>query len=122
MKIAISGATGFVGSAVVRRASEGGHKLIRILRPGSGKRGSDDICADLDDADCLSELASRVGAVIHCAASDGPAFLPLTQAAADAFIKGLPPSGRLATHSGSVIFGDTGAEAKHPRPSLRRAS
>ncbi|MEM7665831.1 MAG: NAD-dependent epimerase/dehydratase family protein [Pseudomonadota bacterium] len=112
MKIAISGATGFVGSAAARCASERGHKLIRILRPGSGKQGSEDICADLEDADCLSELASRVDAVIHCAASDDPAFLPISQAAIDAFIKGLPPGGRLAMHSGSVVFGDTGPEAE----------
>ncbi|MDW4497886.1 NAD-dependent epimerase/dehydratase family protein [Sulfitobacter sp. D35] len=110
MRIAITGATGFVGAAAARCAVERGHALVRILRPGSPHHGPADVTADLADTDLLSEIAREVDTVIHCAASENPAFLALSKAASEALIRGLPKGGRFAMQGGSMVFGDTGYE------------
>ncbi|MEM9012477.1 MAG: NAD-dependent epimerase/dehydratase family protein [Pseudomonadota bacterium] len=110
MKIAMTGATGFVGDAAARCAANRGHSLIRIVRPGATDRRRDDIEADLQDHERLMGIAARVDAVVHCAASDDPSFLPISQAASDSLIAGLPAGGRFATQGGSVVFGDTGPD------------
>ncbi|MEM7730352.1 MAG: NAD-dependent epimerase/dehydratase family protein [Pseudomonadota bacterium] len=110
MKIAITGSTGFIGQAAAHCALSRGHKIVRITRPGATLQGPNDISADLEDAERLTEIASQVDAVVHCAASDEPAFLPISRTAIDALISGLPPGSRFAMHGGSVVFGDTGPE------------
>ncbi|VVT24857.1 NAD-dependent epimerase/dehydratase family protein [Rhizobium sp. EC-SD404] len=111
MKIAITGAGGFIGDAAARCALARGHRLIRVVRPGSPPRNSSDMAVDLEDGGSLEAVAARVDAVVHCASSDDPAFLPVLQAASFALISGLPPGGRFAMQGGSAVFGDTGAEA-----------
>ncbi|UWR21247.1 NAD-dependent epimerase/dehydratase family protein [Sulfitobacter sp. S190] len=128
MKIAITGSTGFIGSSVTRCAIDRGHRVTRIVRPGTPAGRSSDAVIDLDDADGLTEIAAAVDAVIHCAASDDPAFLPLLRRSTDAFLKGLPPGGRFAMQGGSAVFGDTGPDAMRspvfnpPAPLEPRAS
>lgn len=124
MKIAMTGATGFIGGAVARCAAGRGHAVTRIVRPGNAETHQDDVEADLEDTERLTGIAARMDAVIHCAASDDPAFLPISAAASDALIRGLPAGGRFAMQSGSLVFGDTGPEPVAspdfaPPPALR---
>jgi len=70
--IAITGATGFVGSAVARRLTTAGYRIRGLLRSGSlHKRPVDNayrwIEGDLEDAPSLKRLVKDVSAVIHCA-------------------------------------------------------
>jgi len=70
--IAITGATGFVGSAVARRLTAAGYRIRGLLRSGSlHKRPADNACrwieGDLEDVPGLQRLVKGVSAVIHCA-------------------------------------------------------
>ncbi len=72
------------------------------------------IFADLSDTAALRDAAHDVDAVIHCAASDNPSFWPISQAAAGALIAGLQAGGAFASHSGTIVFGDTGSNPSDP--------
>jgi nucleoside-diphosphate-sugar epimerase len=71
-RIAITGATGFIGGAVARRLSARGWRVRALVRPGSTHKPVDGISAewiagDLEDAASLRRLVDGAGAVIHCA-------------------------------------------------------
>jgi nucleoside-diphosphate-sugar epimerase len=71
-RIAITGATGFVGAAVARRLSAAGHTIQAMIRPASIQKRPADIAAewiegDLDDRQSLNRLVKGVDAVVHCA-------------------------------------------------------
>lgn len=84
------------------------------MRPGHGA-GPDTVEVDLSDVQRLSDLAASVDAVVHCAASDDPRFLPISRQAALSMVRALPPGGAFAMHGGSMVFGDTGpSEATVP--------
>ena len=70
--IALTGATGFVGAAVVRRLAATGQRIKALIRPASIDKQPADIAAewiegDLDDMPSLQHLVKGVTAVIHCA-------------------------------------------------------
>ena len=64
MRIAVSGSTGLVGSAVVPALAMAGHSVVRLVRPGSAARGvSWDPAAGTIDLEGLN----GIDAVIHLA-------------------------------------------------------
>ena len=65
MRIAITGANGFVGTHLTHRLESEGHELVLISR----RRGKDDriFANDLSDAGALRELFRDCKAVAHCA-------------------------------------------------------
>jgi uncharacterized protein YbjT (DUF2867 family) len=66
MKIAITGATGFVGSHLTTRLVSEGHEVVRLARrPRSGD--ADIVVSRLDDVNQLSEAFAGCDAVAHCA-------------------------------------------------------
>ncbi|MEM9561218.1 MAG: NAD-dependent epimerase/dehydratase family protein [Actinomycetota bacterium] len=78
----ITGATGFVGSAVVRVAVARGHRVVAVTRPGSTAtalraEGSDGLRlarVDLRSTDGLAESLTGVDTVIHLAAAKAGTF------------------------------------------------
>ena len=65
MKIAISGASGFIGRHTADRLTAEGHETVRLARranPGNGLRTT-----DLSDVDQLAEAFAGCGSVAHCA-------------------------------------------------------
>lgn len=78
-RIAITGATGFVGRALVRHARAQGHEVLAIVRkrpdPAWAKdAGITSVAVDLGDADSVNTLTlalADTAAVIHAAASFG---------------------------------------------------
>jgi uncharacterized protein YbjT (DUF2867 family) len=66
MRIAITGATGFVGSHLATRLASEGHELVRLAR--KARSGETDIVVSrLDDVNHLTELFADCDAVAHCA-------------------------------------------------------
>ena len=73
MTTLITGATGFLGSAVLRRLVSEGHQVRALVRPGSDRRNLDDVAAqiiegDLTDAASLKRAVAGCNAVFHVAA------------------------------------------------------
>jgi nucleoside-diphosphate-sugar epimerase len=71
-KIALTGATGFVGAALAKRLTEAGHRIQALIRPASIHKKPVDIAAewiegDLNDRQSLGQLVNGVDSVIHCA-------------------------------------------------------
>jgi nucleoside-diphosphate-sugar epimerase len=74
MKIAVTGATGFVGRYLVRHLARAGHRLRCWYRPGSDRGGFEEVGGavewlpgDLGDPEAAARLISGVDAVVHAA-------------------------------------------------------
>lgn len=77
MKIAVTGATGRIGSAVVALALEEGHEVVAIDRRAPGT--TPDVAtieADVRDFDSVVQAIRDCDALIHLAAITGPGRLP----------------------------------------------
>ncbi|WP_232823647.1 hopanoid-associated sugar epimerase [Dyella sp. C9] len=73
MRSLVTGATGFVGSAVARRLLQEGHRVRVLARPGSDRSNLqgielDVVEGDLTDATSLARLCDDCDAVFHVAA------------------------------------------------------
>ena len=71
-KIALTGATGFIGSALVHRLEAAGWQIQALVRPTSlGRRpagvATQWVEGDLEDLDSLRSLVNGVDAIVHCA-------------------------------------------------------
>ena len=74
MKIALAGATGFVGRYIAKRLVQSGHSLRCWYRPQSDRSGFDEIndaiewvLGDLADRQAIASLVRGVDAVVHSA-------------------------------------------------------
>jgi nucleoside-diphosphate-sugar epimerase len=70
--IALTGATGFIGSAVARQIDRAGWQVRALVRPQSDKNRLDGITAqwtegELEDTESLRRLVHGAYAVVHCA-------------------------------------------------------
>jgi nucleoside-diphosphate-sugar epimerase len=72
MKVAITGALGYVGAALCKRLCERGESVVALVRPGSDGGaltglGAEVRDADLADPNMLAEGAEGCEALVHCA-------------------------------------------------------
>jgi len=72
MRVFVTGASGFVGSAIVNDLLSAGHQVLGLVRSDKGAEqvkaaGADALLGDVDDLDVLKQGAEACDAVIHTA-------------------------------------------------------
>ncbi|MEU8952172.1 SDR family oxidoreductase [Streptomyces sp. NPDC048489] len=128
MRVFVTGATGFVGSAVVRELLGAGHQVLGLARSDTAEAalkgaGVEPCRGDLNDVDGLRAAAGSADGVIHTGFnhdfSDMPGALRTELAALEAFGDALEDSGRplvISSATGVLTPGRLGTETDGPDP------
>jgi nucleoside-diphosphate-sugar epimerase len=112
MKVALTGATGFVGSHVLTELQEQGHEVTALVRDGRQTdiltaRGATPAVVDLYDRAAVVSLLSVVDGAVHTASPGDETSANLDSAVVDAAIEAFAGTGKPYLHiSGVWIYGD----------------
>ncbi|MGY2896703.1 SDR family oxidoreductase [Deinococcus sp. UYEF24] len=120
MRIFVTGASGWIGSAVVPELLSAGHQVVGLARSDASAAilstaGADVQRGSLDDLDMLQSAAAASDGVIHLAFKHDLAFSGAMQSAADADLAAIEAFGRALAGSdkplviASGVFGLTAA-------------
>ncbi len=111
MKVALTGATGFIGSHVLTELRDHGHEVTALIRdPGRSasvaERGAEPAVVDLHDRVALAGLLGSFDAAIHTASPGDATSAELDAAMVDAAIDAFAETGKAYLHiSGLWIYG-----------------
>lgn len=122
MDILLTGGTGLIGAAVLRRLLAEGHTVTAVVRSEEsaaavGTAGGDPIMGDLTDVDWLAGQLDEVDGALHTAAGGDAGDEALNAAVIEAALRAL--DGRPYVHTGGVwTYGSSAAidEDDAPRP------
>jgi nucleoside-diphosphate-sugar epimerase len=115
MKVALTGATGFVGSHVLTELLEHGHEVTALVRNDAqagrvADRGATPAVVDLYDRPAVSSLLSAVEGAVHTASPGDANSANLDSAVVDAAISAFAGTGRPYLHvSGAWVYGNNTA-------------
>ena len=111
MKVALTGATGFIGSHILAELQASGHEVSALVRDDAqanaiADRGATPVVADLYDRPALAGLLSSADGAIHTASPGDATSADLDSAVADAAIDALAGTGKPYLHiSGVWVYG-----------------
>jgi nucleoside-diphosphate-sugar epimerase len=108
MRIFVTGASGWIGSAVVPELIEAGHEVLGLARSDAAARavaamGAEALNGDLNDAGTLRDGAAGSDGVIHLAYERGASGAQADARAVETFAAALAGSGRPLVVSGATI-------------------
>jgi nucleoside-diphosphate-sugar epimerase len=112
MRVALTGATGFIGSHILGELQEHGHEVTALIRHDAGDgvvaaRGATPAAVDLYDRPTVVSLLRGADAAIHTASPGDETSAQLDAAVADAAIEAFAGTGKPYLHiSGVWIYGD----------------
>jgi nucleoside-diphosphate-sugar epimerase len=110
MKIALTGATGFIGSHILAELQEHGHEVTALVRADPevvARRGATPAVVDLYDRPSVLRLLSDADGAIHTASPGDATSAELDSAVADAAIEAFDGRGKPYIHiSGAWVYGD----------------
>ena len=124
MKVALTGATGFIGSHILTELQEHGHEVTALVRDGqqadrSAALGASPAVVDLYERPAVVDLLAGLDAAIHTASPGDETAANLDAAVVDAAIEAFDGTGKpYIGISGLWIYGDNTAisEASPLRP------
>jgi nucleoside-diphosphate-sugar epimerase len=111
MKVALTGATGFIGSHILTDLQEHGHEVTALVRDeGQAKavaaRGATPVVVDLYDRPAVVEQLRSADGAVHTASPGDETSAGLDAAVADAAIEAFARTGKPYLHiSGEWIYG-----------------
>jgi nucleoside-diphosphate-sugar epimerase len=114
MKVFVTGATGYIGSAVCEALRAAGHQALGLARTGEKAsqleaRGDAALAGSLEDPEALRRGCGESDAVIHTAMSFTPNGGQVDRAAVDTMLAALEGSGKPFLYTSGVwVYGDTG--------------
>src|SRR3954468_1943818 len=112
MRVALTGATGFIGSHVLAELQEHGHEVTAIVRDEAqagvvAARGATATVLDLYDPPAVVGLLRDADGAIHTASPGDATSSDLDSAAVDAAIEAFAGTGKPYIHiSGMWVYGD----------------
>ena len=132
MRVFVTGATGFIGSAIVRELLAAGHQVLGLARSDAAEAsvasaGAEVHRGELDDLDSLRSGAAASDGVIHTAAVSDPDPARIAQTglrAIEALGAALAGSGRPLVVTSGIAFLSPGrlvTEEDAPSPNLAGA-
>src|SRR5579863_483291 len=117
MRVALTGAHGFVGSHILTELQKHGHQVTALVRgtpEAVTARGGTPVVVDLYDRPSLVRLLKEADAAIHTASPGDQTSARLDAAVADAAIEAFAGTGKPYLHiSGAWIYGDNTAISEH---------
>lgn len=121
MKILLTGGTGFIGSAVLRRLVEDGHEVTAVVRSADSAdsvraAGATPLEGDLHDSAWVAEQLRGHDGAVHTA-SPGDATSPaLDDAVVDAAVSAYAGTERPFVHTGGIWTYGSGADITEDTP------
>jgi nucleoside-diphosphate-sugar epimerase len=112
MRVALTGATGFIGSHVLAELQEHGHEVTALVRDDAqadvvAARGATATVVDLYDRPAVVSVLSAADGAIHTASPGDATSSELDSAAVDAAIEAFAGTGKPYIHiSGTWVYGD----------------
>lgn len=128
MRVLLTGATGYIGSAVLDRLVSRGHHVTALARSGKAAgalklKGVEPAVCDLSDRDRLGELAAASDGVVHVALPGDETDATVDEVAVTSFLVALRNTDRPFVHTTAVwVHGNGTAITESTAPNAPRSA